>query len=382
MSFPRTALLFLSLALGACQPEAVAAPGRGLVLQPYEGPLARGVETRDPRLEFHDFGRVPDGETVTRIFRFENTDSAPVAITRVDPGCGCTVPALRAVLADGAVVRGEPITSKAPKLLEIPPGAFFELELAIHTRDMTTKNQDKLVTVRLMTDSPNGYFLTLELHILVEKPFAVVPTTLAFGSVPENGGKEARVEIVRAGPFAHHLGEIVEAPAGITAELTYEERNFMPLWTLRARLEPPLERGPRNLAFKIATKNEHGEPGAPLEVPVTAQVVGDLAHDPARLVVRTTPESEGEASLELYSLLPGQRLAVRSVAVPPENAAWLSAEALALAADDDGKSARWRITLRTRPPYPAGKALSGRLTVMLDDAQHPAHVLDYVVHVR
>lgn len=378
----RTAVALLALAFAACSPEAAAGPGRGLVLLPYDGPLARGVESRDPRLNFHDFGRVHDGDTVTRVFRLENTDPVPVAITRVDPGCGCTVPALRAVLPDGTVVQGEPAASKAPKLLEVPPGAIFELELAIHTRDVTTKNQDKLVTVRLTTDSPNGYFLTLELHILVEKPFAVVPGTLAFGLVPENGGKEAKVEIVRAGRFAHALGELVSVPPGVSAELLQEERNFVPVWTLRARLEPPLERGPRNLTVVIATTDEDGAPGRALEVPLTAQVVADLASDPARLVFRTAPDAEGEGALELFSLLPGHRLRVRGVEVPPEHAAWLAAETLALAPDDDGASARWRITLRSRPPYPAGQALSGSVRVLLDDPQHPEHALEFVVHVR
>ncbi|MEQ1895085.1 MAG: DUF1573 domain-containing protein, partial [Planctomycetota bacterium] len=243
----RTLVPLLLLLLAACQPEAAAAPGRGLVILPDTSALPRGVPQRDPRLNFHDFGRVPDGDTVTRVFRMENTDPRAVAITRVTPGCGCTVPALRAVLADGTVIAGEPASSKAPKLLEVPAGAVFELELAIHTRDMTTKNQDKLLTVGLVTDSPNGYFLTLELHILVEKPFAIVPGALALGLVPENGGKEGKVEIVRAGPFAHTLGELVDVPAGVQAELAVEERNFMPVWTLRATLAAPLERGPRQL---------------------------------------------------------------------------------------------------------------------------------------
>lgn len=380
--FPLRTLAPTLLLLVACQPAAPVASGRGLVILPDDSPLARGVAQRDPRLNFHDFGRVSDGDTVTRVFRMENTDPRPVAITRVTPGCGCTVPALRAVLADGSVVVGEPASSKAPKLLEIPPGAVFELELAIHTRDMTTKNQDKLLTVGVVTDSPGGYFLTLELHILVEKPFAVVPHTLALGLVPENGGKEGKVEIVRAGPFAHTLGELVEVPAGVQAELTHEERNFMPVWTLRAALAAPLERGPRMLTLRIATLDEQGAPGRPLEVPLTAEVVGDLATDPSRCILRAAPEQEGEGALELFSLLPGHRLKVAGVDVPSENAAWLAAEALALAPDDDGASERWRITLRTRPPYPAGKALSGRVRVRLDDPQHPSHELEYVLHVR
>ena len=377
------ALPSLLALLPACSGGATAAaPGQGLVLLPYDGPLARGVKERDPRLEFHDFGRVPDGDTVTRVFRLRNSDPRPIAIQRVDPGCGCTVPALRAVLPDGSVVQGESPASKAPVLLSVPPGAIFELELAIHTRDMITKNTDKLVTVRLTTDSPASYFVTLELHILVEKPFSVVPGTLALGLVPESGGKEGRVEIVNAGAFAHTLGALRELPPGLTAELTFEERNFRPVWTLAAALQPPLERGPRALTLHIETLDENGAPGRDLEVPLTAQVVGDLASDPSRIVFKAEAGAPAEGTLELFSLLPGQRLKVRAVEVPEEQRAWLAAEAVPLEPDGAGASERWRIVLRATPPHPEGKSHSGRVRVLLDDPQHPEQLLDFVVHVR
>jgi len=375
-------LALLPLVL-ACSGGATAAePGQGLVLLPHDGPLGRGVKERDPRLEFHDFGRVPDGNTVTRVFRLRNSDPRPIAIQRVDPGCGCTVPALRAVLPDGTVLQGESAAAKVPVLLSVPPGAIFELELAIHTRDMVTKNTDKLVTVRVTTDAPASYFVTLELHILVEKPFSVVPGTLALGQVPENGGKDGKVEIVPAGAFAHTLGELQELPQGVTAELTFEERNFMPLWTLKAGLHPPLERGPRTLTLRIATHDETGAPGEILEVPLTAQVVGDLASDPSRIVFKAGADVPAEGSLELFSLLPGQRLKVRAVEVPEERRAWLAAEAVPLEPDAAGSSARWRIVLRATPPHPPEKTQAGRLRVRLDDPQHPEHLLDFVVHLR
>lgn len=375
-------LALFSLLLGSCDAGPRSETGQGLVLLPYDGPLARGVKERDRRLEFHDFGRVTDGDTVTRIFRLRNTDPRPVAIQRVDPGCGCTVPELRAVLDDGTVVRGESVASKAPVLLTVPPGAIFEIELAIHTRDMVTKNADKLVTVRIATDSPASHFVTLELHILVEKPFSIVPGTLALGLVPENGGKQGKVEIVPAGAFAHTLGELGELPPGVTAELSFEERNFMPLWTLKASLEPPLERGPRTLTLRIGTRDENGEPGRDLEVPLTAQVVGDLATDPSRIVFKLEGSTPAEGALELFSLLPGQRLKILEVEVPEDRRAWLAAEAVALEPDESGRSERWRIRLRATPPVPEGKVHSGRLLVRLEDPQHPVFELDYVVHVR
>lgn len=50
----------------------------------------------DARLEFsrkqHDFGDVPQGETVSCRFAFSNTGTAPLLILNVQTTCGCTAP--------------------------------------------------------------------------------------------------------------------------------------------------------------------------------------------------------------------------------------------------------------------------------------------------
>jgi hypothetical protein len=377
-------LLLAAAGLGACdqKPSEPVPDGQGLVLQPDDGPLARGVEKRDARLNFHDFGSVPDGDTVTHVFRMRNSDPRPVAIQRVDPGCGCTVAALRVVHADGTTEAGKPIRSKAPELLVVGPGEVAELEVKVTTRDVITKNNHKLVTLRILTDSPNGYFLNLEVHIFVEQPFALVPGTLALGGVPESGGKRGKIEIVQAGNFAYELKEVLPPPAGMFAELTKEIRAERPVWVLEAGLEPPLERGPRTATLRITTEESPGVPGREIEVPLTALVVGDLATEPERLVFSAHRAGAERASCELYSLLAGHRLQVTGLELPEARRAFLAARYEPLEADDGGTSLRWRITLETQPPLPAEDMLTGKLLVHLDDPQHPSHELEYVVHVR
>ena len=41
--------------------------------------------------EVHDFGKIISGERVAYGFRFSNTGSAPLLITGIRSGCGCTV---------------------------------------------------------------------------------------------------------------------------------------------------------------------------------------------------------------------------------------------------------------------------------------------------
>ncbi len=38
-----------------------------------------------------NFGKIPEGQKLQVAFRFKNTGSTPLVITRVQPSCGCTV---------------------------------------------------------------------------------------------------------------------------------------------------------------------------------------------------------------------------------------------------------------------------------------------------
>ncbi len=50
---------------------------------------------KNPKIEFekqsHEFGRIISGERVSYAFRFTNAGNAPLLITGVRTGCGCTV---------------------------------------------------------------------------------------------------------------------------------------------------------------------------------------------------------------------------------------------------------------------------------------------------
>jgi hypothetical protein len=289
------------------------------------------------------------------------------------------VASLRTVHADGSVERGQPISAKPP-LLTVLPGELAEIEVRIATRELQAKNADRLITMALATDSPNGFYLSLEVHIYVETPFFVVPTTLSLGRVPVSGGGDGKVEIVPAGAKTHQLKELEPLPEGVHAELTLEQRNGMPVWTLRAGFDPPLALGPLTTTLRIATEDYEGKPGRPVEVPMAAQAVPDLAAEPERLVFACAGDAGGSATTELGSLLAGQRLRVLAVEVPEVDRAYLSAEFAPVEADDAGTSLRWRISLAARSPLPDKDLITGQLLVRLDDPQHPSVPLDFVIH--
>lgn len=78
---------------------------------PLDGSLVRnpGLNEEEllPEISFrskhHDFGRLQEGEEVSHDFWFVNTGRAPLIITEVQSGCGCTTP----VWPKGAVKVGD-----------------------------------------------------------------------------------------------------------------------------------------------------------------------------------------------------------------------------------------------------------------------------------
>ena len=310
---------------------------------------------------------MPDGDTVTHVFRMRNEDPRDVSVTAVDPGCGCTVASLRAVRADGTLERGAPIRSKTEKLLTVAPGELVEIEVRVATRDLQVKNDHKLITIRVQTDSPNGHYFSLEVHVIAEQPFSVVPGRLALGDVPENGGSEGKVEIVGAGHFGHRLKELLPPPEGVHAELTSDVRNGILVWTLRASLAPPLARGPYQATLLVSTEEAPGVLGRDVEVPLTAMVVADLATQPERLVFAASRERSSRVSTEFYSRLAGHRLRLTDIEVPEAHRAYLAASFEPLEPDDGGKSLRWRVTIETRTTLPVEEMLAGKVVLGLDD---------------
>ncbi|WKK77248.1 DUF1573 domain-containing protein [Marivirga salinae] len=85
-----------------------------------EGPL--------PTMEFeektHDFGKITEGDVVTKVFTFKNTGEAPLIISNATSSCGCTVPSY-------------------PKDKPIAPGEEGEIEVKYNSRGK--KNQDNKV---------------------------------------------------------------------------------------------------------------------------------------------------------------------------------------------------------------------------------------------
>jgi hypothetical protein len=376
------AALLLVLPLGGCGGEAAgeAPTGSGLVVRPDLDPtVGPGPELPFDRPNFFSFGKVREGQVVTHVFHLENTDPGPVTVKRIVPSCGCTTPLLSYTDADGNVVRGDPMMEGVESILTIPAGVIAELEVRIDTDDVTTKNLDKTLPINITTDSPNGYYLTLETHIYVRRPFNLVPNGINFGRVPLSGEKTGSMDIVPTGEEDVRITGIESLPDGVTAELTHETVVGKDKWTLTATVHPPHERGRWTANAILATEDVFGAPAAPLVVGLQADRVPDLVTSPTRLVFAARgPDSE--SVVRLTSLLPGHRIGITGAALPAEHGQLLELTYEPEEPDGSGKSPSWLVTLRARDGASVVELLRGEVALTLDDPQHPEVRVAYVVH--
>lgn len=382
-------VLALLVACGPDQPAdpgetAADVPGDGLVILVDEdaGASDASLDAGPVRPYYHDFGRVPDGEVVSHVFRLENRDPNPVAILAVKPGCGCTLSRVRTTDAEGNLVRGAPKSVQGKPLVTVLPGRVAEVELQIDTRILSSKNVDKTLTTLVTTDSPNSYYITLETHIFAAKPFHIVPNGLNFGRVPLAGEGVKSCDVVRAPGFDVVLGELLSAPPGIRTEISPDPDAPRPLWRVTAfftpEVEGPLGRWTGRLLFQVLRPD--GTEAKPLEIPLQADRSPDLVPDPLRLVF-VADEDGAAGEVVLSSLLPGHLFGVRDLRVTdPELAPLFETSFEPAGSVRDGRSGSWTLRLRVQHAGDVREIVRGELLATLDDPQHESVRVVFVVH--
>ena len=364
----------LTAALAGCggSDAAVPATGMGLVVVP-EDPAQVGVapeelEARGVRAYFHDFGRVRLGETVQHVFRLENTDPAPVTVTRMQASCGCTTPTIRYTDAQGQEVRGRN-TGRTGPVITIPAGVVAELSFKIDTNhsERVYHNTDKLYTVQIATDSPNRGYMRLEAHIYVERAFQATPQPLDLGRIPRSGGGSGKIGIIPVGGLDASLVGVGELPPGLRAELIAEPSYGTTMWTVEVTLEPPLEPGPILRRFDLMTEDKDKRPYYPFPLEVRAYATEDVDWSPQRFLMRNAAVADGplEAQIEIYSLLSGERLKVTGTRLEGEGTEALELLCEPKVKDSQGRSEKWTLRLRTRLPFP-DQIVRGKAVVELE----------------
>lgn len=310
-------LLFLVVASQAgCSKSEARAP-EGLVVLPGSHAGASAA-----RPNFHDFGLVEVGRRPQHVFELINTDLDPVRILRVDPSCSCSKAVVSLLEADGKETRGNP--SDPDQILTIPPGRRARFTLEVDTLRVATKNADKLVSVRVQTDSLNTSFLKFEAHLIPVSPLEFVPKQADLGLCSPNSSKILDLTLIRRTtktdgtplefrPLEEQLfpSGVIKVDPPVTAELYEDPSNPGSVWSLLVRLPSGTPEG--RFTGHVVLETQHGpepggKPGPDLRLPYWGETRPPINIQPSQFYLRA---DSGEAPSYRVGLLSVDRAAFR-----------------------------------------------------------------------
>lgn len=390
----RTKLLALVLApllaigAGACsRDDARSAEGGGAVEADTEvfdakamlNPGTKGLVVTNPfgnRPTYFSFEKVPYGANPKHSFFVRNDEGRDVTLLDVAPSCGCIEAIVRYTDAKGEVHAGARAGSP---VLVVPAGATFELACSIDTTVEVQPNLQKLVLVRVRSDSPSVPYMTFELNLIVERTFRAVPGVLDLGRIAQSAGKSARTDVSTAlkGVQAKILGlDAIEGP--FTATVDASEMGDEPFWIVVATAPPNLPLGPVRGALRLSTSGEDGTgTGNAFEIPVTGTVVQDLVAEPSALAFGSYPVGTAKrAEIVLGTLVPGERFAFLGAEVEGDHVRKLALERTPRDPDEKGRAQSWSIALVAPSDLPFGQ-FAGVVTIKTDHPRVPSFRVPY-----
>jgi len=334
----------------------------------HEGRTPEELERQGVRLYFHDFGRVPLGEVVRHTFHLRNTDSAPIEVSRFQPSCSCTTGELVFEDASGETVRLKS-SSRNLEQTPIPAGADVDLVIVLDTNhsEPLSHNTDKLYSVQMVNSSPNRGFQRFEAHIMIERAFQATPQPLDLQRIPKSAGGVGTLDVVPVGDSGATLVGVGPLPPGVNASLIAQPVYGREAWKLEVRLLPPLDPGPIRHTFDLMAVDAEGLPYPPFPIEVHAYGTEDVDWTPQRFLMRGAAGAAPDtaATVELYSLLAGERLLVTDARLVGEGTERLTLKVEPNLRDSNGRSERW--TLRVGPKQPFGEGIvRGKVVVELE----------------
>lgn len=209
-------------------------------------PLAR-LELPEDR---HGFGRVWEGAVVTHEFALVAAGEADLAILRASADCGCTVPSLEVLGADG---ERRPYTWNDP----VPPGTRLVLRVEFDTRGRVGF-QEKAIQVFANVE---GGVETVHLSADVAKFLQVEPKTVALGelSVVDSATAELLVSSLDGTRFAlRHTGDGVPPAVKVHLEpVLPDAAGRASTWEVRGTFGPGLPKGLRSWPLDLETDIEN-----------------------------------------------------------------------------------------------------------------------------
>jgi len=289
--------------------------------------------------DFYDFGRVVQGQRVVHEFEVRNTGDADLALQRIAPSCGCTAAA---------------VTSST-----IKPGASEKVRVTFDTSGMFG---DKTKTVSILTNGRENPEITLKLKGAVARGITVSPERLVFGELSHGASIPARTQEVTLRIDPDLSWEIVRvtASSGYIAVNELSAPDGGKRYSVAIRPDAP--KGDLRERLLVEFRDEAT---APVNIPLTATILGDLKLSPSIVsfgIISGVEPIERRVKYENSSVNPVKILEVTS-SHPAVSASMLEMDSgkrgvLAIKVDPRKVSGDLRATVQLKTTHPEQETLT------------------------
>jgi len=232
----------------------------------------------------YNFGEMENTRTVEHTFIIQNNGNLSLEISKVRPGCGCTV---------------ANISTKT-----LPPGESAEISTRLNLRGRQGR-QRKPITV--YSNDPKTPQLKLYLEGTAVTEVNVNPRSIFFGRIAEDAVVTSTVEVVIKSKKPVHLTKVESRSENLTVSEQIADEGR--LYKILIATKPPLKQG--TLRSSVHIETDHPQYPA-MDIVVSAFVVGDLTFVPQQIDVQAKPDqtitryvlirSEGNRPFEITSV--------------------------------------------------------------------------------
>lgn len=238
----------------------------------------------------YDFGTRDNSESVQHTFVIANTGNAPLVISKVQPSCGCTV----ANLTKDHLNPGDE--------------AFLTATLSL-----TGQKGRMHKSITLESNDPKEPRFTLWLDGEATTSITFAPQSIHFRSVTMSSGAERTVDLIVEEQAAFNILKVTNGNPHV--QVTPETVKGGLFYQFHIKLVPPLAKGVLRDVVTIQTDSTRYPQ---LTIPVTAQVIGEVAVTPERVVL---PVKSDEPLVRYILMSPGSvdTFKVESVEVPKDS---------------------------------------------------------------
>ena len=292
----------------------------------------------------YGFGFIEQGEPAGHVFTLENKGVEDLVLSKVETTCSCTLAFL-------------------PKETTIHPGGQGELTVGF---DSNGREGGQSQIVYIHSNDPISPIVQLGIGGVVKPTYLPVSVrSLHFGTVKKRAGASREFSIRDPGDNSLAVSEVTSDSQFVKATLTRDEKEGL-AYLVKAELQPGPD-GSRagapigEFKGKITVRSNHPKEPA-VEIPVTAQVVGDVEVFPNQFFLGVLKKGHTASRTIVVSSVGTEALKIKKIDSPFDSVTVKSEAAT--------KGKKYNVTASLKTTAPVG-LIKGEVVIHTNNKDQP-----------